>query len=70
MLAQSTIAPPTMPCAWQTPSSWSRCSVRGQYKNASQLTTQIGISKNVVSELLSMLNKPVREIARLLFDVK
>ncbi len=42
----------------------------GQFKNASRLATQIGISKNVVSELLSMLNKPVAEIERLLFEVK
>ena len=40
----------------------------GEYKNASRLATQIGVSKSVVSELLSMLNKPVKEIERLLFE--
>ena len=42
----------------------------GEYKNASRLATQIGVSKNVLSDLLAMLNKPVREIERLLFEVK
>lgn len=42
----------------------------GEYKNASRLATQIGVSKNVLSDLLAMLNKPVKEIERLLFEVK
>ncbi|MDO4817057.1 MAG: hypothetical protein Q3986_01355 [Akkermansia sp.] len=42
----------------------------GEYMNASRLATQIGVSKNVLSDLLAMLNKPVREIERLLFEVK
>lgn len=42
----------------------------GEYKNASELARAVGISKSVVSELLSMLNKPVKEIERLLFEVK
>lgn len=42
----------------------------GEYKNASRFATQIGISKSVLSDLLAMLNKPVKEIERLLFEVK
>ena len=42
----------------------------GEYENASELARAVGISKNVVSDLLAMLNKPVREIERLLFEVK
>ena len=42
----------------------------GQHMNASRLATQIRISMNVLSDLFAMLNKPVRKIERLLFDVK
>ena len=42
----------------------------GEYKNASRLATQIGVSKNVLSDLLAMLNKPVAEMERVLFETR
>lgn len=40
----------------------------GAFGNASELARAVGISKDVVSELLAMLDKPVAEIERLLFE--
>lgn len=40
------------------------------YKNAARPTTPIGIPGNAFSVLPAMLNKPVSEIERLLFEVK
>ena len=41
-----------------------------QFRNASRFAAQIGISKSVLSDLLAMLNKPVKVIERLLFEMK
>lgn len=41
-----------------------------EFKNAARLADALGIFRNTVGDLLSMLNKPVKEIERLLFEVK
>ncbi|MFI3244418.1 MAG: hypothetical protein R3Y56_09220 [Akkermansia sp.] len=40
----------------------------GHFTNAADLARQIGVSKKLVSDLLSMLNLPVDEIERILFS--
>ncbi len=40
----------------------------GHFTNASDLASQIGVSKKLVSDLLAMLNLPVDEIERILFS--
>lgn len=42
----------------------------GEFKNAARLADALGLFRNTVGDLLSMLNKPVKEIERLLFEVK
>lgn len=42
----------------------------GAFGNASELARAIGISKDVVSELLALLDTPVAEMERILFETR
>ncbi len=42
----------------------------GKFKSPAALAAMLGISRSVVSELLGMLNLPVAEIERILFETR
>lgn len=42
----------------------------GQFRSASDLARKMGVSRKLMSDLLGMLNLPVEEIERLLFETR